>query len=595
VPTTVQGSESDLRKRTKLVLGFVIVVVLALAARVVFHHLRRAHNPTSDDQAEPPQNLATSTVTPMSDDFHRLRLDPRWSFVAPCCGFVESDGTDARLIVPGWTDHDVSGEGNRSVRIMQEIGNVDFEIEVKFNSAVTQQYQEQGIIVEQDGRNLLRFDIYSDGRMPRLFAASLKNQLFIARHNVGIFGTAPLWMRVKRAGDLWTQSWSVDGSSFTETAPFGYHLKVERIGVFAGNAGAKELNIPAPSFTALVDYFFNRASPIRPTDGGEPPAPLAPLIDLWYGDVEEFGQHGMPQQWINVLGTVSDPVGVSRLTYSLNGGNPENLALGPTYPRLVDTGDFNAEIDHSRLIAGKNIVKFTATDTQGRQAQRTVTITYADDTTWPLPYTIDWSKVPAIQTVAQVIDGKWSIQPDGTVRTMRTGYDRLITFGDMKSWMDYEVTGEVTAHAFDCHDYGVGIVVGWQGHTSSDNGVMKPDQPRTGHSFPGLGWISTLGSNLAPHAQFNIYANTAATPEAALAADTSGRLMLPGVKYIFKFQNKANIAGGSHYSLKVWPAAEPEPEKWDLEADGQKAQGSVVLGAHQVDVSFGKITVVPVH
>ena len=595
MPTTAQDLESDLKKPIKLILGFAIILVLALAARVVFHHLRRAHNPTSDDEAERPQNLATSAIAPISDDFHYASLDARWSFVAPCCGFVETDGTDARLIVPGWTDHDISEEGNRSVRILEEIGNGDFEVEVKFNSAVTQQYQEQGILVEQDERNLLRFDIYSDGRTPRLFAASLKNKIFIPRHNIGIFGTAPLWMRVKRVGDLWTQSWSVDGSNFTETAPFRYHLKVERIGPFAGNAGEKERNIPAPSFTALVDYFFSRASPIQPTDGGEPRAPISPLIDVWYGDREDFGQHGVPQQWINVLGTVSDPVGVSRLTYSLNGGRPENLALGPSYPRLVDTGDFNVEIDHTRLVAGKNIVKLTATDTQGRQTQRTVTINYASDKTWPLPYTIDWSKVPDIQSVAQVIDGKWRIQPDGTVRSMRTGYDRLITFGDMKSWTDYEVSGEVTAHAFDCHDYGVGIVVGWQGHTASDNGIIKPDQPRTGHPFPGLGWISTLGSNLAPHAQFNIYANSAAAPETALAAETSGRLMAPGVKYIFKFRNEANAAGGSHYSLKVWPAAESEPGKWDLEADGQKSQGSVVLGAHQVDVSFGKISVVPVH
>ena len=104
-----------------------------------------------------------------------------------------------------------------------------------------------------------------------------------------------------------------------------------------------------------------------------------------------------------------------------------------------------------------------------------------------------------------------------------------------------------------------------------------------------------MGTNLAPDAQFNIYANTSTTPETALAADTSGRKMIPGVKYIFKFRTQANAFGGSHYSLKVWPAKAEEPQKWDLEADGQKTQGSVVLGAHQVDVSFGKVSVLPIH
>jgi hypothetical protein len=191
-----------------------------------------------------------------------------------------------------------------------------------------------------------------------------------------------------------------------------------------------------------------------------------------------------------------------------------------------------------------------------------------------------------------VVDGQWSIQPNGTVRTMQTGYDRLIAFGDI-TWTDYGVTAEVTVNAFDCHDYGVGIVVGWQGHTTADNGVIKPDQPRTGHPFPGLGWISTLGTHLAPNAQFNIYANTSTTPETALAVDTSGRKLIAGVKYIFKFRTVQNNLGGSHYSLKVWMASQPEPANWNLQADGQKTQGSVLLGAHRVDVSFGKITVIP--
>ena len=596
MPTTTQTVGSEVGRLIKVaVLGIAIIGFLGLVGRKVYHHLRGANSAADDDQAEQPLTETTSTAAPVSDDFHSTSLNPRWSFIAPCCGFLETDGTDARLIVPGATDHDVSAAGNRSVRIMQAIGNVEFEVEVKFDSAVTQPYQQQGILVEQDSRNFLRFDIQSDGSTPRLFAASFRKGFPTPRQDVAIFGTAPLWMRVKRAGDMWTESWSLDGTNFTETPPFRFHLKVEKIGPFAGNAGAKELNIHAPSFTAMVDYFFNRASPIRPTDTGEPASPITPVIDLWYGDVQEFGRNGLPQQWVNLLGTVSDPVGVSRLTYSLNGGSPETLAPGPTYPRSVATGDFNAEIDHTRLVPGKNVVKFTAIDTEGRQSQRTVTINYTANQTWPLPYTIDWRKVSSLQSVAQVIDGKWRIQPDGTLRTLETGYDRLITLGDMKTWTEYEVTAEVTAHAFDCHDHGVGIVVGWQGHTTSDNGVTKPDQPRSGHPFPGLGWISTVGTNLAPDAQFNIYANTSTTPETALAADTSGRKMIPGVKYIFKFRTQANAFGGSHYSLKVWPAKAEEPQKWDLEADGQKTQGSVVLGAHQVDVSFGKVSVLPIH
>ena len=61
-------------------------------------------------------------------------------------------------------------------------------------------------------------------------------------------------------------------------------------------------NDPAPSFTAAVDYFFNTASPISPTDGGLPKPPNQPVFNVWYGDNQTFGQHGVAQQWVNILG-----------------------------------------------------------------------------------------------------------------------------------------------------------------------------------------------------------------------------------------------------------------------------------------------------
>jgi len=573
------------------------LTISGLLCGTLYHYsVTSANSGGSSSSADATFNpLACAAGGPVSDDFDGTSLNSSlWTFVAPCCGFLQMDGTDARLIVPSTTNHDVWTIGNQTVRIMQPVSNVDFEVEVKFDSAPTQQYQDQGIIVEQDSKNFLRFDIYSNGTTTRLFAASFVNGSPTTRNSIAISAGAPIWMRVKRAGNTWTQSWSPDGNNFTAATPFTFSLSVGKIGPYAGNAGNAQLATPSPSFTAIVDYFFNRATPISPTDAGEPPALLSPVIDVWYGDIQNFGQHGVPQQWVNVLGTVSDPVGISSLTYSLNGGSQQTLALGPKYPRSVDTGDFNAEIDHTLLVAGTNTVVLTATDTQGRQTQHTVLVNYTTGQTWPLPYSIDWSTTSDIQSVAQIVDGKWKIQPDGTVRTQQTGYDRLIDLGDISAWTDYEVTAEVTVNAFDCHDYGVGIVVGWQGHTTANHGIIKPDQPRVGHPFPGLGWFSTLGKNLAPNAQFNIYANTATTPETALAKDTSGRKMIPGLKYMFKFRTEQNAQGGSHYSYKVWLASSPEPANWDLQADGDRTQGSILLGAHRVDVSFGKINVVPI-
>ena len=100
-------------------------------------------------------------------------------------------------------------------------------------------------------------------------------------------------------------------------------------------------------------------------------------------------------------------------------------------PRLPEPGNFNVEIPYSSLNIGANTLAITATDNQNNQATHTVTVNYVQGTPCALPCTIDWSKVPNLQSAAQVVDGKWEIQPDGTVRTLQTGYDRLLAIGDM--------------------------------------------------------------------------------------------------------------------------------------------------------------------
>jgi len=63
-------------------------------------------------------------------------------------------------------------------------------------------------------------------------------------------------------------------------------------------------------------------------------------------------------------------------------------------------------------------------------------------------------------------------------------------------------------------------------------------------------------------------------------------------KYIFKMQVRQNGSNdSSHYSFKVWPAGTAEPPTWNVEADGDLSNGSVILGAHRTDVSIGKVTV----
>ena len=374
---------------------------------------------------------------PVSDDFHTPVLNPMWTSYAHCCGYVKMNGTDALLVVPSVTVHDIY-EVNRGVGLLQTIADVDFQVEVKFDSIVTQGDQVEGILVQQDTQNFIWFALYHDGTTPRVYSAVTVGGTPSQPYNNPITiaaGTTSFWMRVKRSGTTWTQSWSTDGTNYT-AATFSHALVVSGIGPAAGN-DTDPSNDPAPSFTAAVDYFFNTASPISPTDGGLPQPPNQPVFNVWYGDNQTFGQNGIPQKWVNVLGNVSAPSGIASASYTLNGGAPQFLRVGPNGTRLADTGDFNVEIDHASLNSGPNTVVITATDNLSNTTTHTVTVNWANTgQVWPLPYSIDWSTVTNISDVAQVVDGLWAIQPDGTVRTIQTGYDRLIAFGD-ETWTDY--------------------------------------------------------------------------------------------------------------------------------------------------------------
>ncbi|MEN9581011.1 MAG: hypothetical protein RJA70_4020, partial [Pseudomonadota bacterium] len=51
-------------------------------------------------------------------------------------------------------------------------------------------------------------------------------------------------------------------------------------------------------------------------------------------------------------------------------------------------------------------------------------------------------------------------------------------------------------------------------------------------------------------------------------------------------------------STKLWPASSAEPAAWDLSAElpvyeTTKGAGSILLIAHMSDVTFGKVTVLP--
>ena len=155
--------------------------------------------------------------------------------------------------------------------------------------------QEEGILVQQDNNNFLRFDVEHNGTSPVLFAAGVSGSTATTYLNTPISSSGPpFWLRVQRTGDTWTESWSLDGTNFTTGVTFNYPLNVTEVGPFVGNSSSAN---GVPALTASIDYFFNTASPLSNLDGPLPftrividPNPPPTTLEKGLGDIDGDGR-----------------------------------------------------------------------------------------------------------------------------------------------------------------------------------------------------------------------------------------------------------------------------------------------------------------
>ena len=346
-----------------------------------------------------------SSSGPTSDDFHSSSLNTSlWTVVNPVGdGTVSLNGTNLLLSLPAGTPHDVY-TSDPGLRVMQTVSNSNFDVAIKFDSAPTAPYQEQGIIIQQDANNWLRFDFFRDAYYTNVYAMIFANGAPTSANDVNLDGSArlvaaeynmagtlaPFWLRITRSGSSFTESWSIDGVNYTVATTLTSSMVVNQMGPFVGNC----CGTSSPAITESVDYFFNLNSPISPTDGGaniplitpfpaDPPITSSyPVISVWYGDNQTFGQNGKPQTWVNVLGSVYGTNPISSLSYTLNSGSSLPLSIGVDRnngsPRLPEPGNFNVEIAYSSLNVGSNTLTITATDnraTRPRTRSPSLTLT----------------------------------------------------------------------------------------------------------------------------------------------------------------------------------------------------------------------------
>ena len=187
-----------------------------------------------------------------SDEFNSPALDTaRWSFVDPNgSSSVSMTGSQAAISLGAGIGHDLWNGANTAPRLLQTAADADVEVEVKFDSAVDQPYEAQGLLIEQDADDLLRVDVYHDGSGTRLFAASMVGGVSTVEHQSTVQGGAPAFLRLRREGNEWTLRHSRDGVNWSAAATFTHAMTVGRIGPFASNG-----SVFPPAFVSQVDYF----------------------------------------------------------------------------------------------------------------------------------------------------------------------------------------------------------------------------------------------------------------------------------------------------------------------------------------------------
>jgi len=214
-----------------------------------------------------------NAAPPVSDDFNwcALQLD-RWTVVDPvgdCEIEIIGAGTgnaQLQFVLPAGSEHDGWIGSNHIARVVQNVDNADFTVEVKIDSPVTQVYQGAGIIVLEDDTRFIRCEWHRAPDGPKFFIASVLGASATVHHYANAPAGAPIWLRLARTGNNWTASYSTNGTTFSNIGSFSSTLAVSQLGPYALNAGTAPGNEPA--FSALIDYFFNTASPIANEDQG---------------------------------------------------------------------------------------------------------------------------------------------------------------------------------------------------------------------------------------------------------------------------------------------------------------------------------------
>jgi hypothetical protein len=164
---------------------------------------------------------------------------PLWQVVAPQGGTATVAKDHLYIHVPGGSNHDALRPANQAVRVVQAIGNQDFDISIKLDSLVDAANREtsQGLMVLADDKDFLTFALTTDGTRISLGVHSVSAGVASTVFDQAGFSEYqnPMYLRLNRTGSDYVGFYSVDGVVWTQATAFTSALAPAFVGPFAGN------------------------------------------------------------------------------------------------------------------------------------------------------------------------------------------------------------------------------------------------------------------------------------------------------------------------------------------------------------------------
>jgi hypothetical protein len=179
--------------------------------------------------------LPAVPASPLSSSFP----GPLWEVDAPQGGTASVSNRHLFLNVPGGSNHDTLHPSNEAVRVVQPIGDQNFDVSIKIDSQVvaTDVGTSRGLMVLADEANFITFALITNGTNLGLSVQTITDGVATTVFDQASFNEYqnPMYLRLTRGGVSYIAYYSGDGVVWTQTASFTYVRVPTLIGPFAGN------------------------------------------------------------------------------------------------------------------------------------------------------------------------------------------------------------------------------------------------------------------------------------------------------------------------------------------------------------------------